>query len=92
MYWNFATVRCEFPLPPPVYIDPWLPVYVPDIFDADIDLDVDIPVPGPPGIGGPGVRVSGVQGDRISGVLIQDLDLAVGVAVGVAVGDARSQH
>jgi hypothetical protein len=41
-----------------------------------------------------GVRgVSGVQGDRISGVLIQDLDLAVGVvAVGVAVGDARSQH
>ena len=92
MYWNFATVRCEFPLPPPVYIDPWLPVYVPDIFDADIDLDVDIPVPGPPGIGGPGGGVSGVQGDRISGVLIQDLDLAVGVAVGVAVGDARSQH
>jgi hypothetical protein len=40
-----------------------------------------------------GVRgVSGVQGDRISGVLIQDLDLAVGVAVGVAVGDARSQR
>ena len=54
MYWNFATVRCEFPLPPPVYIDPWLPVYVPDIIDADLDLDVDIPIPGPPGIGAPG--------------------------------------
>jgi hypothetical protein len=41
-----------------------------------------------------GVRgVLGVQGDRISGVLIQDPDLAVGVvAAGVAVGDARSQH
>jgi len=40
-----------------------------------------------------GVRgVSGVQGDRISGVLMQDPGLAVGVAVGHAVGDARSQH
>ena len=86
MYWNFATNICEYPLPPPaVYIDPWLPVYVPDIFDADIDLDVDIPVPGPPGIGAPGVSgvqgVSGVRGDRISGVLMQDPGLAVGVAV-----------
>jgi hypothetical protein len=54
MYWNFATVVCEFPPPPPVYIDPWLPVYVPDIVDADLDLDVDIPIPGPPGIGAPG--------------------------------------
>ena len=44
-----------------------------------------------------GLQVSGVQGDRISGVLHQHPDLppqgaAVGVAVGVAVGDARSQH
>ena len=93
MYWNFATNICEYPPPPAVYIDPWLPVYVPDIVDADIDLDVDIPVPGPPGIGGPGVQVgSGVQGDRISGVLVQHPGLAVGVAVGHAVGDARSQH
>src|SRR5215212_2869179 len=52
MYWNFATVVCEFPPPPAVYIDPWLPVYVPDI--VDVDLDVDIPIPGPPGIGRPG--------------------------------------
>src|SRR3954470_5533182 len=52
MYWNFNTVVCEFPPPPPVYIDPWLPVYVPDI--VDVDLDVDIPIPGPPGIGPPG--------------------------------------
>jgi hypothetical protein len=51
MFWNFATVRCEFPLPPPVYVDPWLPIWVPDI--VDVDLDVDIPV-GPPGIGAPG--------------------------------------
>ena len=36
------------------------------------------------------LQVSGLQGDRISGVLDQDPDLAVGVAVGV--GDARSQH
>jgi hypothetical protein len=39
------------------------------------------------------LRVSGVQGlqgDRISGVLDQHPDLAVGAAVGVAVGDARS--
>ena len=59
MYWNFATVVCEFPPPPPVYIDPWLPVWVPDIVDADLDLDVDIPIPGvgapgPPGGIGPG--------------------------------------
>ena len=39
-----------------------------------------------------GLQVSGVQGDRISGVLMQDPGLAVGVAVGHAVGDARSQH
>ncbi len=39
MYWNFATVVCEFPPPPAVYIDPWLPVYVPDIVDVDLDLD-----------------------------------------------------
>jgi hypothetical protein len=37
-----------------------------------------------------GLQVSGVQGDRISGVLDQHPDLAA--AVGVAVGDARSQH
>src|SRR4029077_6559933 len=43
------------PLPPAVYVDPWLPVYVPDIVDVDLDLDVDIPVPGPPGIGPPGI-------------------------------------
>jgi hypothetical protein len=54
MYWNFATVVCEYPPPPAVYIDPWLPIYVPDIVDADLDLDVDIPIPGPPGIGRPG--------------------------------------
>src|SRR5271166_6392392 len=54
MYWNFNTVICEYPPPPVVYVDPWLPVYVPDIVDADLDLDVDIPVPGPPGIGLPG--------------------------------------
>ena len=53
MYWNFATNICEFPLPPPVYIDPWLPIWVPDVVDADLDLDIDIPV-GPPGIGAPG--------------------------------------
>lgn len=42
------------------------------------------------------LQVSGVQGDRISGVLDQHPDLppqgAVGAAVGVAVGDAKSQH
>jgi len=54
MYWNFDTVVCEYPPPPVVYVDPWLPVYVPDIVDANIDLDLDIPVPGPPGIGAPG--------------------------------------
>ena len=54
MYWNFSTVVCEYPPPPVVYVDPWLPVYVPDIVDANIDLDLDIPVPGPPGIGAPG--------------------------------------
>lgn len=50
MFWNFATIRCEYPLPPPpaVYVDPWLPVYVPDL--VDVDLDVDIPVPRPPDI------------------------------------------
>ena len=37
-----------------------------------------------------GLQVSGLQGDRISGVLDQHPDLAVGVVVGVAVGDARS--
>lgn len=52
MYWNFGTAICEFPPPPPLYIDPWLPVYVPDL--VDVDLDVDIPIPGPPGIGAPG--------------------------------------
>ena len=36
------------------------------------------------------LRVSGLQADRISGVLDQHPDLAVGVVVGVAVGDARS--
>jgi len=40
----------------------------------------------------PALQASGVQGDRISGVLMQDPGLAVGVAVGHAVGDARSQH
>ena len=39
-----------------------------------------------------GVQVGSGQGDRISGVLDQHPDLAVGVVVGVAVGDARSQH
>ncbi|WP_082703188.1 hypothetical protein [Mycobacterium sp. IS-1496] len=52
MFWNYATVVCEWPPAPVVYVDPWLPVYVPDI--VDVDLDVDIPVPGPPGIGAPG--------------------------------------
>lgn len=52
MYWNYTTVRCEYPAPPAVYVDPWLPVYVPDI--VDVDLDLDIPVPGPPGVGAPG--------------------------------------
>ena len=38
-----------------------------------------------------GVQVGSGQGDRISGVLDQHPDLAVGVVVvGVAVGDARS--
>ena len=38
-----------------------------------------------------GLQVGSGQGDRISGVLDQHPDLAVGVAVGgVAVGDARS--
>lgn len=50
MYWNYATVVCEFPPPPTVYVDPWLPVWVPDI----VDVDLDIPIPGPPGIGAPG--------------------------------------
>ena len=54
MYWNFDTVACQYPPPPVVYVDPWLPVYIPDIVDADIDLDVDIPVPRPPDIGAPG--------------------------------------
>jgi hypothetical protein len=57
MYWNFATVVCEYPPPPAVYIDPWLPVWVPDI--VDVDLDVDIPIPGPPGIGAPGIGAPG---------------------------------
>lgn len=52
MYWNYAINICEFPPAPVVYIDPWLPVWVPDI--VDVNLDVDIPVPGPPGIGAPG--------------------------------------
>ena len=57
MYWNFDTVVCEYPPPPTVYVDPWLPVYVPDIVDADLDLDldVDIPVPGPPDIRPPDI-------------------------------------
>jgi hypothetical protein len=55
MYWNYATVICEFPPAPAVYIDPWVPVWVPDI--VDVDLDLDIPVPGPPGIGAPGPGV-----------------------------------
>ena len=37
-----------------------------------------------------GLQVGSGQGDRISGVLDQRPDLAVGVVVGVAVGDARS--
>uniref|UniRef100_A0A5Q5BQN1 Uncharacterized protein n=2 Tax=unclassified Mycobacterium TaxID=2642494 RepID=A0A5Q5BQN1_MYCSS len=75
MYWNFTTVVCEFPPPPALYIDPWLPVYVPDV--VDVDLDVDIPVPGPPGIGapgrpnigapGPGPRPPGIGGGRGGG-------------------------
>jgi hypothetical protein len=40
-----------------------------------------------------GVRAGSGQGDRISGVLDQHPDPAVGVVVvGVAVGDARSQR
>jgi hypothetical protein len=66
MYWNFNTVVCEYPPPPVVYVDPWLPVWVPDIVDADLDLDVDIPVPGPPGIGGPGgPNIGGPGGPNI---------------------------
>ena len=53
MYWNFDTVMCEFPPPPTVYVDPWLPVWVPDI--VDVDLDVDIPVPRPPDIRPPDI-------------------------------------
>jgi hypothetical protein len=37
-----------------------------------------------------GLQVGSGQGDRISGVLDQHPDLAVGVVVGVAVGDVRS--
>ncbi|WP_082698801.1 hypothetical protein [Mycobacterium sp. GA-2829] len=50
MYWNVVTIRCVYPPPPAptVYVDPWLPVYVPDV--VDVDLDVDIPVPRPPDI------------------------------------------
>ncbi|ORB66975.1 hypothetical protein BST47_07895 [Mycolicibacterium tusciae] len=57
MYWNFTTLICEWPLPPAVYVDPWLPVYVPDI--VDVDLDLDVPIPGPPGIGPPGIGAPG---------------------------------
>ena len=90
MYWNFATVVCEFPPPPPVYIDPWLPVWVPDIVDADLDLDVDIPVPGPPGIGAPG-RPGGIgPGGPNIGRPGPAPRPRGGVVVGVAVGDARS--
>jgi hypothetical protein len=39
-----------------------------------------------------GLQVGSGQGDRISGVLDQHPDLAVGVVVGVAVGDARSRY
>ncbi|WP_460359421.1 hypothetical protein [Mycobacterium sp. ZZG] len=69
MYWNFTTLICEFPPPPPVYIDPWLPVYVPDLVDVDLDLDVPVPgpprppgPPGPPGVGGPGPPGVGAPG------------------------------
>jgi hypothetical protein len=37
-----------------------------------------------------GLQVGSDQGDRISDVLDQHPDLAVGVVVGVAAGDARS--
>ncbi len=57
MYWNFATVVCEFPPPPVVYVDPWLPVYVPDI----VDVDLDIPLPGS------GYRPSGCRASRYRG-------------------------
>ncbi len=82
MYWNFATNICEFPLPPPVYIDPWLPIWVPDVVDADLDLDVDIPV-GPPGYrGSRASRWDRARGTEYRGVLDQHPDLAVGVVVG----------
>ncbi|WP_234714263.1 hypothetical protein [Mycolicibacterium chlorophenolicum] len=60
MYWNFTTLICEYPPPPAVYVDPWLPVYVPDL--VDVNLDLDIPVPGPPGIGPPGIGAPGPPG------------------------------
>src|SRR6185437_177018 len=63
MYWNFNTLICEYPPPPAVYVDPWWPVYVPDI--VDVDLDVDIPVPGPPGIGPPGIGRPGPPGPGV---------------------------
>jgi hypothetical protein len=65
MYWNFNTVVCEYPPPPVVYVDPWLPVYVPDI--VDVDLDIDIPVPGPPGLGPPGIGRPGGPGPGVGG-------------------------
>ena len=91
MYWNFATNICEFPLPPPVYIDPWLPIWVPDVVDADLDLDVDIPS-----------RPSGYRGSRASRwdrarrteyrASWTSTPTSRWRWVGVAVGDARSQH
>ena len=60
MYWNFDTVACEYPPPPTVYVDPWLPVYVPDIVDADLDLDDSISQFLALQISG--LQISGVQG------------------------------
>lgn len=54
----------RIPATPALYIDPWLPVYVPDV--VDVDLDVDIPVPGPPGIGAPGRPNIGAPGPGLA--------------------------
>ena len=87
MYWNFDTVACEYPPPPTVYVDPWLPVYVPDIVDAETSTSISISQFLALQISG--LQISGVQGDRISGVLDQHPDLP---PQGEAVGDARPQH
>jgi hypothetical protein len=54
MYYNYETLDCEPWVQVGVYVDPYIPVPIPNWNPIDINADIDVNPGGPGGIGRPG--------------------------------------